>query len=508
MFSAMRPEGTDRRGMKRTPRRLTGMFIAVAALAAVIPASAQAIGLSGLSVTPASHQAGAHSDIGIHIGFTTPADQVKNLTISLPPGVVGDPNATPHCTVAQLNADACDPKTEVGSVSTNLTLQILAPLISLPLTVNGTLYNLDPKPGEPARFGIVLHALPITIPVLGPAVVPNIILQSGVALRQSDFGLDTVIKDIPHSATVLGVSREVDITGMTVTLDGKAPGTGKSFMRNPTSCKTHTTNFAATSYSGSTTTNPAHGSASFTTNGCANEDFSPSFSASVGGPGQTTVGNPTTASTSINQDTDEAGLIKATVLVPGDLAPNVNLLGFRCPPANFQAGTCPATSIMGTAIAASPLLTQPLVGNVELVDNGGLLPNIGLDLQGQLHLLLQGALNADKSVVFDGLPDIPIARFQLAFSNPPGLLMPNRDLCTPPPPLFHADFVGYNGATASVDAPAVVNGCGAGNGANAGKCKKHKAKKKKHKHRAAESKKKHKKKHSCKKKKRHKKHRK
>src|SRR4051794_3916668 len=277
MFSAMRPAGTERRGMKRTPRRLIGTFIAAVALLAVIPASAQAIGLTGLSVTPANTQAGAHSNITVAVGFSNAQDQVKDLTISLPPGVVGDPNATPRCTVAQLSADgACPPTSEVGSVSTALILHVLG-IIDLPLTVQGKLYNLDPQPGEPARFGIVLNPLPINIPIIGPTLFPKIILQSGVALRQSDFGLDTVIKGIPHSATVAGTSQEVDISSMTVILDGVAPGTGKPFMRNPTSCGSHTTNFAATSYKGSTTTTPAHGSANFTTNGCANEDFSPAF---------------------------------------------------------------------------------------------------------------------------------------------------------------------------------------------------------------------------------------
>ncbi len=98
-------------------------------------------------------------------------------------------------------------------------------------------------------------------------------------------------------------------------------------------------------------------------------------------------------------------------------------------------------------------------------------------------------------MTFDGLPDIPISRFQLTFTNPPGLLGTTRDLCVPPVPVFHADFTGYNGASASVDA--------AGDRGrlrtrlrerqSGGKCKKAKAKKK-HRQRAAESKKKHKKK--------------
>jgi hypothetical protein len=165
---------------------------------------------------------------------------------------------------------------------------------------------------------------------------------------------------------------------------------------------------------------------------------------------------------------------------------------------------------VGLATAASPLLSQPLIGNVELVQGSGTFPNLGLDLKGQLHLLLQGttAINPNTVTFGDvppGLPDIPISRFQLTFTNPPGLLGTTRDLCVPPVPVFHADFTGYNGASASVDAPATVDGCGPSSGGVGGKCKK--AKKKHKKHRAAESKKKHKKK-SCKKKKKHKKHRK
>jgi hypothetical protein len=161
---------------------------------------------------------------------------------------------------------------------------------------------------------------------------------------------------------------------------------------------------------------------------------------------------------------------------------------------------------VGLATAASPLLSQPLVGNVELVAaSGSPFPNLGLDLKGQLHLLLQGStdVSAGNTVTFGdvppGLPDIPISRFQLTFTNPPGLLGTSRDICVPPAPTFHADFTGYNGKTSSVDAAARVDGCGVGTGGNKAKCKK--AKKHKKKHRAAEAKKKHKKK-SCKKKKR------
>jgi hypothetical protein len=488
-------------GKRRVRTRVLGTLLAAAALLVAVPASAQALTLSGLSAAPASNQAGAHSNFTIHMGFGD--GQVKDLTVGLPPGLIGDPNAAPLCTVDQLNADSCSPDTKVGSVTANATVTVA--ILPVTLDVSGDLYNLTPQPGEPARFGIVLRPLksdlcallPQPLCDLVPNILPPVILQSGVQLRP-DFGLNTVIKDIPNSTSGLPTT----INSQDITLFGTAPATGKPFMRNPTSCPgPHTTNFTAVPYSGSTAT----GSASFSTSGCGNLDFSPAFTAEVGGVGQTSNGVPTTASTSILQDADEAGLLNAVVKVPADLNPNATIFfGGACDQASFVAGNCPSSTVVGLATAASPLLSQPLVGNVALVSSGGPLPNLGLDLQGQLHLLLQGStdISNGNTVTCNGLPDIPISRFQLTFTNPPGLLGTARDLCAPPSPLFHADFTGYNGATTSVDSPATVDGCGGSSGGAAGakaKCKK--AKKHKKKHRAAESKKKHKKK-SCKKKKR------
>jgi hypothetical protein len=474
------------------------VLLAAAVLLVAVPASAQALTLSGLQAAPVSGQAGAHSDFHIHMDFGD--GDVKNLTVGLPPGLIGDPNATPLCTVPELNADMCPGNSVVGSVSASATLHLLDPLLNLPATVTGSLYNLEPQAGEPARFGIVLHALPLP-PPLDDAVLPPIILQSGVQLR-SDYGLNTVINNIPNSTSVPLIGPvATSINSQDITLFGTAPGTGKPFMRNPTSCPgPHVTNFTAVPYSGSTATGPA----TFTTAGCGNLDFSPSFTAAVGAPGQTASGVLTTATTSIDQDTDEAGLLRAAVTVPADLNPNAAIFGGACSDAAFHASSCPASSRVGFAVATSPLLSQPLSGPVQIVASGTTLPNLGLDLQGQLHLLLTGTVDTNKTVVFDGLPDIPIAHFALAFTNPPGLLGTTRDLCTPPAPVFHAAFHGYNGADTSVNSSATVSGCGPSSATKA-KCKKAKKKHKK-KHRAAESKKKHKKKKKCKKKrKKHKK---
>jgi hypothetical protein len=457
------------------PKGTIALLGALALLLAA-PAAAQAINVSG-TAAPSNSAAGAHSDVNIHVAFS--GGQVKDLTVGLPPGLVGDPNATPTCSVAQLNADACDPVTQVGTV--NAVANLLG-LIGVP--VSGKLYNLDAQPGEPARFGIVLT----------PPLGPKIILQSAVQLRPTDFGLDTVINDIPNTSLGLPVT----ISSQDITLFGVAPGTGKPFMRNPTSCTPATTHFTAVPYSGAT----GSGSATFTPTRCDALDFSPSFSAALDVPDRRPAGERPTLTTAIDQDNGEAGLQNAKVFIPPDMGADLSRLdpALVCSQADFAAGSCPQVAVLGDALATSPLLTAPLSGPVYLVDNPGGVARVGLDLQGQLHLKLQGQLGIDNTTEFSGLPDIPIAHFQLRFNGGPGsILQASRDICVPPAPVFHADFVGYNGASTSVDSAASVTCHGP---ATAAKCKK--AKKHKRKHRAAEAKKKCKKK-SCKKKKRHKK---
>ena len=469
----MKPKGTHpRRSTGRASRRLLGTLVGALALLVAAPAAAQAITVSG-TAAPANPAAGAHSDFAIHMSFG--GGQVKDLTVSLPPGMVGDPNATPKCSVAQLNADACDPITQVGTVDA---VANLLGLIGVP--VSGKLYNLDPQPGEPARFGIVL----------APPLAPKIILQSAVQLRTTDFGLDTVINNIPN--TTLGLP--VTIVSQDITLFGVAPGTGKPFMRNPTSCTAATTNFTAVPYSGATGT----GSASFTPTNCGTLDFSPSFSAALDVPTRQPAGERPTLTTAIDQDNGEAGLQNAKVFIPPDMGADLSRLSpdLICSQADFAAGTCPQVAVLGDALATSPLLTAPLSGPVYLVENTGGVARVGLDLQGQLHLKLQGQLGIDNTTEFAGLPDIPIAHFELRFNGGPGsILQASRDICNPPAPVFHADFHGYNGASTSVDSAASVTCHGPPLGAK--KCKKAKHKKK---NRAADAKK-HKKK-SCKKKKR------
>ena len=216
----------------------------------------------------------------------------------------------------------------------------------------------------------------------------------------------------------------------------------------------------------------------------------------MGSPGQNSPLGKPPVSTVIEQDADEAGLAQAAVTLPPDLGVDLAQLNEICPLGAFPAGACPPSTVVGSANATSPLLTQRLAGPVVLVQ-GAVLPDIGLNLRGPLSLNLRGTLGFEGSVTFSGLPDIPISHFELSFiGGPEGLNVANRNLCLPPAPLFHENFTGHNGATTSLDTPATVEG---GCGPALKKCKVKGKKKKGKKSEASAAKKKHKKK-ACKKK--------
>jgi hypothetical protein len=443
------------------PARITiaAAIVCVGALA-IAPGAQAAFGLNSLSATPASTNAGANANLTINIGITEPSHDLKDLTIHLPPGLVGNPQATPQCTEAQLAADACPALSDVGDVINNVTASVLG-FLPAPLTVNGNLFNVVPRAGEPARFGIVLDPSPIPVP--GNPLLPKIILQSAASLRPADFGLDTVLKDLPNSAMVAGVATPIDIDSLALTLSGMAGSPPTGFIRLPTSCRTHTVGFDATSYDSQTAT----GQATFETHNCDLLPFTPELSARIKRVGP--VNEPVELSTTISQTIDEAGLLRAQVVLPAGIGGNNETLNNKCPQAAFEAGTCPATSIVGSASATSPLLAQGLSGPVALVEPAGAaLPDLGIDLRGPLALKLKGTLGFTPEgrniVVFDGLPDIPIAGFTLTFAGGPGgLVVPSRDICQPPPLLFDATFLAHSAASLTTTATPVIDCSGAAN---------------------------------------------
>src|SRR5262249_37140954 len=90
-YAGWSASGNQRGGVMGLVRRAWVSFLgATVACLVLVPAAHAALGFQGLSAAPTNTTAGAHSDLNIHIGFTGASDNVKDLTVSLPPGMVGN----------------------------------------------------------------------------------------------------------------------------------------------------------------------------------------------------------------------------------------------------------------------------------------------------------------------------------------------------------------------------------------------------------------------------------
>jgi hypothetical protein len=399
------------------------------------PSSAQAaFGVSSFTVTPSTLQAGSHPDVAVAIGFSG-NEHVRDLTVGLPPGLVGNPNATPRCAAAKFQADQCAANTRVGTTSVDSTV------LGLPLQADGDVYNLVAGAGEPARLGVIVR----------PPAADKVFLITRVALRPADGGLNSIINGIPSTVTVLGIPQDMTITAMNLTLLGKPAGAAKPFMTMPTGCGPATSQVAATSSVGTAATRSAP---AFTPTACAQLPFKPQ----IGG----TISNDASPSlrTVITGPPDNANTASAAVTLPAGVAVNLPAVNNECTLPQQAAGPCPAAARVGTAVAQSPLL-PPLTGPVFLAELAGQpFPGVRVDLSGVVSLSLTGPVSLGKQLTttFSGIPDVPLERFQLSFDEG-GALLARKDFCRGPLPRMSAVLTGHNGAKVSLREPLSVTGC-------------------------------------------------
>ena len=424
-------------------------------------APAQALDFSSVSAAPVNTQAGANSDLNISMAFSDAGDDLKDLTLMLPPGLAGNPQIPAKCPISSFNADTCDsthPTSAIGTTTNNITALSLATL-----DVAGTIYNLEPNPDEAARLGIVLRPLGALIPI------GKIFTQVEVQIRPDDLGLNSVITNLPNTANGI----PIDINSVALTLD-------ESFASNPTSCDPATTTFVARSYAAPTT--DVTDTASFTPTNCGALPFSPEASLTVDGGERLGTGGAPEVVTVVEQDPGEANSKKVVLTLPLGLGPDPNVaFGDLCAQADFAAHTCPEPTNVGTGVAESPLLDEPLGGSVFMVEppGGGALPVIGIDLQGDLDIQLPvtaafvggaGALRVQS--ILDGLPDLPLSRFTLTFDGGQGGLFSASDSVCNASARLDGSFDAHSGAQASTSNKPTVIGCVAdGNGGGGGKAR-------------------------------------
>jgi hypothetical protein len=438
-------------------------------------------------------QAGGHPDFNTSIHLTkltnpetgnpSPDGNPKNIEVTLPPGLIGNPSAVPTCTQGELSvlkfvAD-CSPSTQVGIASiTNYVgggTQTLVPV-----------YNMLPPPGVAAEFAFNLLSDIVHIDssvVADPSApggyriettIKNI--SQGIAIGDTTLTLWGNPASSAHDSErtekggfgLPGMRQEVIVTGydeegnpeyetIEVPILVKSTARPRALMTNPTACSGAALStsvrvnswqapdlVSGTSYDHDSEGNP------FVFTGCDKVPFEASFEAQ---PTTSQADSPTGLDVTLTLPQNElpegissASLRDAVVTLPEGMAVDPSSAGGlgSCAPDQIALGgdtqpSCPADAKIGSVQIDTSLLPNPLTGSVYLAQQGqnkfGSLLALYLvvdDPATGVLLKIPGKVETDPSsgrVVarFSEAPQLPVASLRLHLDGGP-----RAALVTPP----------------------------------------------------------------------------
>jgi hypothetical protein len=404
----------------------------------------------------------------------SPVGNLKTVLVDLPIGLSVNPQATPQCELVggKFPSGGCPANTEVGTSA--VTASILGLLPSPPLTF--PVYNIVPRPGEPARFGFELD-----LGGLGLVNLGEVFLNAGVAW-QSDYHEYFTIH-VPSVEGLKILENRLVFDGTKEVSDG-----GGRFLTNPSTCgdseasSIYSTLLHADSKEESAPDDeydvaaPALPSASFLSGsqfaeaplpradgdprvrptGCEKVPFNPATSAN---PNTTQTDSPSGATVNVDVPFDPTAPIYnsnvkvARVTLPRGMGVNPSAAPAlqACNDGQFGKGTrgpvsCPAQSKIGTVAIDTPVLPNgTLTGNVYLGQQIGRDPSSGteyrvfLDAESAargLSIRLVGNVIADPqtgqlTAEVREAPQVPFSSVQVKLDGGPKATLSSPPTCGP-----------------------------------------------------------------------------
>ena len=133
----------------------------------------------------------------------------------------------------------------------------------------------------------------------------------------------------------------------------------------------------------------------------------------------------------------DANIARTAVTMPRSLFLEQGHIGTVCTRPQLASHTCPKASVYGKAWAKSPLLDKKLQGKVYLVSSNNKLPDLLVDLRGQVEIYLRGVIGSGSTgglkTVFRTVPDVPVSKFVLNMKGgKKSLLVNSQNTCAKP----------------------------------------------------------------------------
>ncbi len=385
----------------------------------------------GFSTHSNSVVAGAYSPFSIHVGRADGQQELKGVNLTLPAGVSGKLVGIPYCPqkaidqaaarsgAAEAKNDSCPDKSLVGTAT------VKAGSGTSPITIKGNAFLAGPYNGAPLSLAVVTPA------TAGPFDLGTVVVRVALFVDPETARITAVSDPIPDvfGGAKLSV-RSIDLNA-----------NKKEFVINGTACGKLATEGAILG-GGADPTNPAAFvpkpvSDPFQTTDCGKLKFRPKLTTRVFGKRKKAhrAQNPKFRATLIARGGD-ANLDHTVVTLPKALILDQSHIKTLCTRPQLAAGACPKSSVYGHASATTPLLGDKLAGPVYLVPGNHILPDLLVDLRGQVDIRLRGSVESTKGGrlrnVFTA-PDVPVSKFVLTMKGGgKGLLTNTRDLCLAP----------------------------------------------------------------------------
>jgi hypothetical protein len=401
-----------------------------------------------LQAGDADNTAGAHTPFTLDL---TRSDGDQNLTaldVSTPPGFSGTLKGIPYCPQSALDqisdstypglaeqaSSACPTASQIGT-ATAATGGGTHPLYS-----PGKVYLAGPYKGAPLSLEVVIPA------VSGPYDIGNVAVRAAINVDPITAQISTVSDPLPQILDGIPLR----VRSLQINLDRP------NFALNPTNCNSMAVTAQVFGDQGAR----ADLSAPFQIANCASLGFSPKLAMRFQG-GTKRRAHPALHAT-LTTNPGNANISRVAVTLPPSELLDQSHIGSSCTRTQFATNSCPANTVLGTAIATSPLLDQPLSGTVYLVSSGNRLPDIVAALRGQFSIDLHGKIDTvhrGLRTTFQTVPDVPVTSFSLNLEGgSKGLLVNSKSICGRSLKAL-VKVLGQNGLTADQD-PVLQTPCG------------------------------------------------
>ena len=339
--------------------------------------------------------AGTASTFTLTFGRGDGDQDLRDVTIAMPPGLTGTIASADLCANALADAGACPEGARIGTVTVG------AGQGAAPFHLPGRAYITEGYGGAPFGLAIVVPAL------AGPYDLGTVVVRAAVHIDRRDASLRIVADPMP---TIL---QGIPLRIKTVNVAIDRPG----FMLNPTSCRERRIDGTLRSAEGAV----AQVGSRFQVGGCAALPYRPRLQLRVGGRGRTRGGLTVPLSATLRMAPGQANNRAIAVTLPKTINARLPVINDACTLEQFQAGRC--TRRVGTAVATTPLLRDPLRGPAYFVRNPDRrLPDLMVALRGTgrgagVAIDLVGKVTVPRDLTlrteFEGIPDVPIDMFRL-----------------------------------------------------------------------------------------------